>query len=75
MKSSKQSTGGATAPQLEEVYWFYKLDTHTLLTFIPSGTKFFTAIHLCISFLGIPVDEATLCLFAFTWEETNNSPG
>ena len=42
---------------------------HTLLTSIPTGSKFFTVIDLHSVFFSIPADEASQYLFAFTWEE------
>ena len=42
---------------------------HTLLTYIPTRSKFFTIIDLCSAFFSVPVDEASQYLFAFTGEE------
>ena len=50
--------------------WHYVvLNHHTFVTFIPTRIKFYTVTDLCIAFFSIPVDEASQCIFAFTWEE------
>lgn len=39
------------------------------LTYLPTGSKLFTVIDTRSAFFGIPVDEASEYLPAFTWEE------
>lgn len=46
----------------------------TIITGIPATATVFTIIYLCAAFFSILVDPASQYLFAFTWEDQQDSP-